>query len=333
MAPLLGAIPFFTPWEHTIGNVPIIGEITLQLFGPLVVFGIWLGIRFGLYYAKQKDLDEFLVRDQIFWVLIFGFIISHWISVIFYFPEKIVADPPRSFLTIFNIFNGISSVGGFFGAFIGMNWFLRRKNQPVLVYADTNIFSLLIGMVFGRMGCSVVHDHPGRIVDADTFLAVGPWKCRCAQGAAELYQTTCCSAAGDIYRYDLGLIECLFLILLSLFAYFVFDWRNARPGKLCGVISIGYGIVRFILDFFRASSSAAGVHTTDLRYFGLTPAQFFSLAFIGAGVWLLFIRKPKPNDLDWAKDSERIAAEQVAREGSASHSQNESENESSPSAS
>lgn len=311
MAQLFGAIPFFTPWEHTIGNIPVIGEITLQLFGPLVVFGIWLGIRFGLYYAKQKDVDEFLVRDQIFWVLLFGFIISHWVSVIFYFPHQIVEDPPESYLVLFNIFNGISSVGGFFGAFIGMNWFLRRKNQPVLVYADINIFSLLIGMVFGRLGCSVVHDHPGRIVDADTFLAVGPWKCRCAEGAMELYQTTCCSAAGDIYRYDLGLIECIFLIILSLFAYFVFDWRKARPGKLVGVVSTGYGIVRFTMDFFRADANQAGVHSADLRYFGLTPAQYASLAFIGAGIWLLFIRKAKPIDLQWAKDSERLVGTQV----------------------
>ena len=44
-----------------------------------------------------------------------------------------------------------------------------------------------------------------------------------------------------------------------------------------------------------------------MRYFGLTPAQYFALAIFAAGVWLLFIRKPKDNDTAYAKDSVRIA--------------------------
>lgn len=314
MSILSGAIPFITPWEYTIAEVPILGELTLQFFGPLVVLGVYIGIRFGMYYAKMKDVDQVLVGDQIFWSLVFGFIISHWVSVIFYFPEQIVADPPKSLLVLFNILSGLSSVGGFLGAFIGMQWFLRRNNQPILVYADINIFSLLIGMVFGRMGCAVVHDHPGKIVDADHFWAVGPWKCRCPEGAAELYQTTCCASTGDIYRYDLGLMEFLFLVVLSLFIYFVFDWRKAKPGRLVGMISLGYGVVRFLLDFMRASKSSAGVGVTDLRYGGLTPAQYLALTFFAVGAWLLFVRRPQDRDLQWAKESERLAAQSEAEQ-------------------
>ena len=36
------------------------------------------------------------------------------------------------------------------------------------------------------------------------------------------------------------------------------------------------------------------------------------------GIWFMFIRKPKPEDFAWAKDSDRIASEQAAKAKGAS---------------
>ena len=208
-------LPYVVPPEKTFDfgrEIPLLGDhLTLGVFGLLVVIGVLLGIQVAIrYYAKQKDLDEWLFRDEIFWVLVFGFIISHWVSVIFYFPEKIQENP----WVLLMLWNGLSSVGGFFGAFIGMNWFLRREKQPILVYADGNMFGLLLGMCFGRLACAWVHDHPGKIVEAGTFLAVGPWPCRCPEGPA---LPDCCSAAQEVWRWDLGLLEFLVILGLTLF--------------------------------------------------------------------------------------------------------------------
>jgi len=315
---MLAAIPYVVPPEKTFDfgrDIPLLGDhLTLGVFGVLVAIGVLLGIQVAVrVYAKQKNLDEWMFRDQIFWVLVFGFIISHWVSVLFYFPEKVEENP----WVLLMLWNGLSSVGGFFGAFIGMNWFLRRENQPILVYADGNMFGLLLGMCFGRLSCALVHDHPGKIVEAGTFGAVGPWPCRCPEGRA---LPECCSAAQEIWRWDLGLIEFVVILLLTLFVYFVWDWRKAHPGKLTGIVALVYGPTRFILDFLRATE-ADRVSTPDVRYFGLTTAQYFALAIFAAGVWLLFIRKPKPGDLDYAKDSERIAkleAKRKAKQAAAS---------------
>ena len=75
---------------------------------------------------------------------------------------------------------------------------------------------------------------------------------------------------------------------------------------LTGLVALVYGPTRFVLDFLRATAEDR-VTTPDVRYFGLTTAQYFALAIFGAGVWLLFLRKPKPGDLDYAKDSDRLA--------------------------
>lgn len=301
---MLGAIPYFVPPEKTFEfgrEIPLLGDhLTIGLFGPLVAAGVLLGIAAAVrVYSKQKDLDEWLFRDQIFWVLVFGFVISHWVSVIFYFPEKIAENP----WVLLMLTNGLSSVGGFFGAFIGMVWFLNREKQPILAYADGNMFGLLLGMCFGRLSCALVHDHPGRIVSADTFMAVGPWPCRCPEGRA---LPECCAPAQEVFRWDLGLIEFLAILALTLFVYFVWDWKKAHPGRLTGLVAMVYGPTRFFLDFMRESEVGRGVATPDARYVGLTPAQYFSIAFFAVGVWLYFLRKPKDSDLDYARDSERI---------------------------
>ena len=302
---MLGAIPYLVPPEKTFtfeGEVPLIGDhLTIGVFGILVVIGVLLGIRVAVnVYAKEKNLDEWLFRDQIFWVLVFGFVISHWVSVLFYFPEKLVENP----WVLLMLTNGLSSVGGFFGAFIGMNWFLRRERQPILVYADGNMFGLLLGMCFGRLSCAWVHDHPGKIVDPGTFMAVGPWPCRCPEGGRPLPE--CCSPAQEVFRWDLGLLEFLVILALTVFVYFVWDWRKAAPGRLTGLIALVYGPTRFFLDFLRADEASKGIETTDLRYLGLTTAQYFALAIFAAGVWLFYVRKIKDSDYAYARDSERI---------------------------
>ncbi len=295
-------IPFIEiPTKTLLHDVPIFGDLKLQPFGPLVATGVILGWRQCLKYAKEKDIDEVLFRDYLFWMLVAAFVISHWVSVLFYFPEQVEEDP----WVLLKIWNGLSSVGGFFGAFVGMMTYLKLKKQPVIVYADATIFGLLLGWCFGRMGCSVVHDHPGRVVEEGTFLAVGPWP-------------------DGSWRYDLGLLELMFAITLCTTVYFFVDWKNKRPGWLVGMVATAYAPYRFSLDFFRADEAAAGViGTPDARYAGLTPAQWFTVSFMLAGLWLMFVRRPKPDDLDYAKDSERIAKERAAMKAEAAEDDDE----------
>lgn len=293
------------PTYTLLENIPVFGELKLQPFGPLVATGVILGWRQCLKYAKEKDIDEVLFRDYMFWVLVSAFVISHWVSVVAYFPEQIADDP----WVLLKVWNGLSSVGGFFGAFIGMMVYLKMKKQPIMVFADASIFGLMLGWCFGRAGCSVVHDHPGRIVEESNLLAVGPWP-------------------DGTWRYDLGMLELVFIVTLASTIYFVIDWRSKRPGWLVGLVATVYAPYRFLLDFARADEAALGViGTPDARYIGLTPAQWFTVTFFLAGLWLLFVRREKPGELDYAKDSERIAAEKAAASGSDEDSEDDGDDE------
>jgi phosphatidylglycerol---prolipoprotein diacylglyceryl transferase len=276
-------------------DVPIIHDLKLQVFGPLVAVGVVLGWKQCLKYAKHKDIDEFLFRDYLFWMLVTAFVVSHWVSVLFYFPDQVKENPA----VLLYIWSGLSSVGGFFGAFIGMTWYLKKHKQPIIVYADATIFGLVLGWCFGRLGCALVHDHPGKVVPEGTFLAVGPWP-------------------DETWRYDLGLLECIFAVCLMTFIYKFSRWETRRPGWIVGLVVTAYAPFRFMLDFLRADEKARVITTPDARYAGLTTAQWFCVAFLLAGLWLMFFRKAKPDDLKYAKNSDRVAreaAEAKAAEG------------------
>ncbi|MBC8073031.1 MAG: prolipoprotein diacylglyceryl transferase [Deltaproteobacteria bacterium] len=301
-------IPYITAPEKTlIDNLPVIGPLKLQFFGPLVAVGVILGWKQCLKYAKAKNIDEFFFRDYLFWMLVFAFVISHWVSVLFYFPDQVKENP----WVLLTVWSGLSSVGGFFGAFVGMTYYLKKHKQPIIVYADATIYGLLVGWCFGRAGCSLVHDHPGQVVSEGappteglaSWLAVGPWP----------------PESNPTWRYDLGLIELMFAICLVSAIYFLGKPLTRKPGWLVGTVVIAYAPFRFFLDFLRADQPAAKVISSpDLRYSGLTPAQWFCIAFLLAGIYLVFFRKPKPEDLDYKKDSDRVAREAAAAKATGS---------------
>jgi phosphatidylglycerol---prolipoprotein diacylglyceryl transferase len=289
-------IPYFDAPERTlIEHVPLIGPLKLQLFGPLVATGVIIGWYRSVAYANKKDIDQFLFKDYLFWMLVSAFVISHLVSVIFYFPHQIAEDP----IVLLQVWNGLSSVGGFFGAYIGMMVYLRViHKQPVIVFADATIYGLLIGWCFGRAGCSVVHDHPGIIVEPGTFLAVGPWP-------------------DGQWRYDLGLLEFMFAVTITTIIYLFVNVHERKPGWLVGFVVVLYAPFRFAMDFLRAHEPARGIISTpDARYAGLTTAQWFTILFLFAGIYML-MRKPKESDFAYAKESDRFKREaEQASEGS-----------------
>jgi phosphatidylglycerol:prolipoprotein diacylglycerol transferase len=117
----------------------------------------------------------------------------------------------------------------------------------------------------------VVHDHPGKVTSF--FLAVDDYRF-----GAPPYQP----------RHDLGLYEVLYsLVIIGLFVWL--ERRKRRPvGFYCALLPIAYAPVRFFLDFLRATPLEGG----DVRYAGLTPAQWASILMVGIGVavWQLGVK-------------------------------------------
>ncbi|MBC8131840.1 MAG: prolipoprotein diacylglyceryl transferase [Deltaproteobacteria bacterium] len=241
-------------------NLFEIAGLPIHMFGVLVAAGVILGDRITVREGAKRGLDPRDVRYLNARMVIGGFIAAHLVSVVFYFPERIKENP----WVLLNLWSGLSSFGGFAGGVLTFLYLSRKEKIPTLPYADAAALGLSIGWIFGRLGCTTAHDHPGR--HTNFFLAV---------------------KYPDGPRHDLGLYELLFTIVLTVILYRYA--RKPRPaGRLIGLFAVIYAPVRFILDFLRATDGAR----PDERYAALTPAQWACMGALGLGIWLM--RRPSP---------------------------------------
>jgi phosphatidylglycerol:prolipoprotein diacylglycerol transferase len=235
---------------------------SIKPFGALVAIGVYIGSLLATRQGKRLGLHDRVMTSFAAWVLVVGFLGGHMLDVIFYYPGQILTDP----LSLFRIWEGLSSFGGFSGAIIGGFLWKWRYKTDILPYADVIASSFPAGWVFGRTGCSVAHDHPG--LSSDAWFAV-----KYPVGGG---------------RFDLGLYEMLLTIPLAL----AFLWLRQKPrpwGFYLGAMTIAYAPVRFALDFLRVDDKLVGqaglVAAIDPRYAGLTPAQWACFGLLALGVY------------------------------------------------
>lgn len=269
-------IPWFRleSWDIPLPfSLPVFGDtLSIQPFGVLVATGVLLGAWVAGRFAQRNGLDTVATGDLVTYAVVTGFITGYFLNGLFYEREtfmEILRDPSL----LFSTWLGLSSYGGFFGGILGCFIWKYRKKMELLPYANAVCFGLPVGWLFGRMGCFVVHDHPGK--KTDFALAVADY-----QFGSPPFEA----------RHDLGFYEVLFsLLIIALFVGL--EHRKRRPvGFYCVLLPLVYAPVRFFLDFLRATPLEGG----DVRNAGLTPAQWSSIAMVcvGLAVWQ-FAVKPR----------------------------------------
>ena len=93
-------------------TVPLINR-EVHVFGVLIVIGIIIGVNVSYWKAKQIGVNKEKLSSLITFMLITGFVSAHWFDHLFYRFDVVLKNP----LSLFNFWSGISSYGGFFGAF------------------------------------------------------------------------------------------------------------------------------------------------------------------------------------------------------------------------
>lgn len=226
-----------------------IGPFALQIWGILVAAGILLGAYSSARFAQKQGFSRDQIYNCAFYLILTAFIGARLFHVIAYYPHYYWRNPLQ---ILFIWQGGYSVIGGFIGAFLAFIIFLRVKKLKFWDLADSMIYGLPLGLGTGRIGCFLIHDHPG--VPTSFFLGV--------------------KQPNGTVIHDHGLYLSINGLLLAL----VFFWFNRKPqikGYFLGFFLVWYGIVRFLLDFLRVG---------DMKYWHLTPAQYFSILMVLAGV-------------------------------------------------
>ena len=270
-------IPYWQPQVYQLGPVPI------DPWATLVCIAFVLGLEVGRSRGIRKGLAPRDVVDGAVCVVGMGFVVGHLVHVLAYNRHLMQLDgqfdPWTAFVALASVWAGFSSNGGFLGAVIGAILFYKViRPRDFWKFADNAMYCFPFGYVFGRLGCFSVHDHIG--VKASEF----PLLKFLAVDFPAPYQP----------RYDLGLLEAIWVATVA-GVFFVVDrkWPNAPNGKFLALWGMTYAPMRFLLDFLRNTDLG---EASDVRYLGLTPAQYGSLlTMFGSTLVLIWLLKRKKN--------------------------------------
>ncbi len=235
-------------------NSILIGPVVIQVWGLMVALGIIAAVLLMIALSKKYLLSKEVFLDLSVWILLAGFIGARAFHIVFYNLDYYLAHPLDT-LKFWQ--GGASSLGGLFGAAVAVWLFVKLRQfswAEFLPYLDIVFFSLWFGWAIGRLGCFFIHDHPGKL--STFFLAIN-----FPNGA----------------RHDLGLYDALVsLVIFFLTAIFFKHLIKLRWGLVSAFSLAFYATARFLLDFLRATD----LPESDIRYGGLTPAQWGMLTVI-----------------------------------------------------
>lgn len=269
-----------------------LGPLTLHPFGLLVATGVIIGTWLATKRARERSLDLDKLNSFITWMLVSGFINAHMLDQLFYHWPEVVKRP----WSVFMLWEGLSSFGGFIGGLIGVvlwkyfeavpvlrtpfftfSSFKRRPQpMPIMPFCDLILSVFPVAWVFGRSGCSVVHDHQGIKATAGSFLAVafGP-----ADPATTIHLGPIELRHGTQPHFDLGLLEMMFTVIVA--TVFALTWkRKLTTGSYIAAVALAYAPVRFAMDFLRVRD----VDNADPRYGAFTPAQWAAIGLFVFGL-------------------------------------------------
>ena len=118
-------IPYFNGHLFDL-KLPFFDTVPIHMFGVLVALGVIIGDRIVVLQGRRRGLDDNDVKYLNARIVIGGFIVAHLVSVIFYYPERIAED----WRVLVNPFAGLSSFGGFLGAFLAFMYFTSLSSSP-----------------------------------------------------------------------------------------------------------------------------------------------------------------------------------------------------------
>ncbi|NLN59230.1 MAG: prolipoprotein diacylglyceryl transferase [Deltaproteobacteria bacterium] len=273
MEALIGwqSLPF-----HINPNLLEVGSFQLRYYSLmyLAAFGlVYLLVKYRIRKENYEFGDDTL-QDYVVWAIL-GVILGGRLGyVLFYNPGYYMGHPLEIFLPFtfsngfqFTGISGMSYHGGLLGFIFATALFCRKAKIRFWRFIDLLVPVIPLGYTFGRIGNFINGELYGRATDA-------PW--------GMIFP----SDPEGLLRHPSQLYEAFFEGIVLFAALWMLRRRSPFEGFLAGVYLIGYGIVRFAIEFYREPDSHLG--------FVLGPfsmGQILCLVMILCGVAICAMRR------------------------------------------
>ena len=250
-----------------------LGPLAVHWYGLtyLAAFGMFLWLanlrvaqrQFAATGWSRKDVDDILF----FGVL--GVVLGGRLGyVLFYKPDYYA----HNLLEVFAVWKGgMAFHGGLLGVIAAMGIFAKLRGRTFFEVTDLIAPCVPTGLAAGRVGNFINGELWGRVADPSL-----PWAMVFPQSGSPLPRHP-----SQVYQF-LG--EGLLLFVLLWF----YARQPRKTGQVSGMFLIGYGIFRFVAEYFREPDDFLG-----LRALSLSQGQWLCVPMVAAGVaiWAWASRK------------------------------------------
>jgi phosphatidylglycerol:prolipoprotein diacylglycerol transferase len=251
---------------------PEIDPVAIAL-GPIKVHWYGLtylaGLTFAWWLARRRAMradspvQRVQIDDLIFYSAV-GIVLGGRLGyALFYGFDRLIEEP----LWLFRVWEGgMAFHGGFLGVVTALWWFCRRYQIHFIDLADFVAPLAPMGLALGRLGNFIGQELWGRPADVPWAMVFPRDPLGLARHPSQLYQLA---------------LEGLLLLLVLL-------WLGRKPrarGVLSGAFLLGYGILRFIAEFFREPDAHIGFDWLGW----MTRGQLLCLPMLLAGAMFLWL--------------------------------------------
>ena len=260
---------------------PDINPVALSL-GPIKVH--WYGLMYVIGFAsvwwlagrRAQRPGSGWTTDQVADIVVYGAlgaILGGRIGYVLFYNLDVYLANPLAILRVWD--GGMSFHGGFTGVMLAMWLWGRKQKKTFFEVADFIAPWAPIGLGAGRIGNFINGELWGRLCDPGL-----PWG-MVFRGAGDAPRHP-----SQVYQF---LMEGLLLFVLLWF-YARKQGRDYYEGRVSAAFLFGYGIFRFIAEFFREPDAHLGILSL-----GMSMGQWLCVPMVIGGAWLWFMaQKPAP---------------------------------------
>ena len=244
---------FLTWWQHLPGKMnPVIfeiGPIKPQYYGLMYILGFactYLLVCYRFRREKTFHVTKDQINDLTTYMIIglivgarLGYVLFYQFSYYFRHPLEIFLPFEFSKGITFVGFSGMSYHGGLIGIILFAGLYIRRQKLSFREMVDLYVPVIPLGYTFGRLGNFI----NGELFGRETTAGIG------------MYFPL---APGPALRHPSQLYEAFFE---GIFLFFIL-WNIRRikhvKGAMFAFYLVGYGTVRFFIEFFRQPDAHLG---------------------------------------------------------------------------
>jgi phosphatidylglycerol:prolipoprotein diacylglycerol transferase len=270
-------------------TIPVFGGLKVFGYGAMLVLAFLGSTWLAAWRARREKLNPDVILDMGFWVFFIGLIGARLFYCVQYWGDKIK--------TVWEVVQywkgGIVYYGGILGGSLAFLVYRHFRPFPLRPYLDVLAPAIMVGTLFGRLGCFLNGCCYGDQCDLPWAVSFPkyspPWVDQSAGGLIPP------SAAASLPVHPTQLYSSLdsLIILILLTAFYPL---RRRDGEVLGLLMVTYPITRFLIEYLR--------NDEGVFFAGLTISQNISIALLlgGLAYWLWLSRFPRTRFADKPAD-------------------------------